>query len=38
VLYPEHLSPIPSASSAPKTPENTEKDSDDLEPTYEGDI
>jgi hypothetical protein len=32
------LSPIPSNSSAMKTPENTEEDADDLRPAGEGDI
>ena len=35
-LYP--LSPAPLASSAMKTPENIEYDSDDPEPAHEGDI
>jgi hypothetical protein len=37
VVYPNHLSPNPSTSSAIKTPGNTEKDPDDPEPTIVGD-
>ena len=37
LVYPNPLSPAPSASSAMKNPENTEEDSDDLKPAGEGD-
>jgi len=37
VIYPNHLSTIPSTSSAIKTPRNTEEDPDDPEPTIVGD-
>jgi hypothetical protein len=37
MVAPDPLSPTPSTSSAMKTPENTEEDSNDPEPT-EGDI
>jgi hypothetical protein len=38
VLSPDPLSPASSTSSAVKTPESTEEDSDDPEPADEGDI
>jgi hypothetical protein len=38
VISPDPLSPTPSASSATKTPENTEDDPDDSEQAGEGDI
>jgi hypothetical protein len=38
VIYPDPLSPVASASSAMKTPENTEEDPDDCEPADEGNI
>ena len=38
VVYPHHLSPIPSKFSSVKTPENIEQDPDDPVPTDEGDI
>jgi hypothetical protein len=38
VVSPHSLSPTPSPSSAMKTPENTEEDSDDCESPDEGDI
>jgi len=37
VVLSDPLSPIPSPSSAMKTPENTEEDPDDSEPADEGD-
>jgi hypothetical protein len=36
VVSPDLLFPAPSTSSAVKTPENTEEDSDDPEPAAEG--
>jgi len=38
VVPPDPLFPAPSTSSAMKTPENTEEDSDDPEPAAEGDF
>jgi hypothetical protein len=38
VVPPDPLFPTPTTSSAMKTPENTEKDLDDPEPAYKGDI
>jgi hypothetical protein len=38
VISPDPLSPTPSTSSAMKTPENTEEEPDDPEPSDEGDI
>lgn len=38
VISPEHFAPMPSSSAAMQTPENTEGDTDNPEPTYEGDI
>jgi hypothetical protein len=38
VVCPHPLSPSLSTSSAMKTPENTEEDSDDLKPANKGDI
>jgi hypothetical protein len=38
VVSPDHVSFVPSASSAVKTPDNTEEDPDDPEPANEGDI
>jgi NaMN:DMB phosphoribosyltransferase len=38
VVSSDTLSPIPSISSAAKTPENTEEDPNDSEPADEGDI
>ena len=38
VVFPDTLSPTPSASSAIRTPKNTEEDSDDSEPADKGDI
>jgi hypothetical protein len=37
-VTPDPLSPAPSTSSAARTPENSDKDPDDLEPADEGDI
>jgi hypothetical protein len=37
VVFPNPLSPAPLTSSAMKTPENTEEDTDDPEPADEGD-
>jgi len=36
MVPPDHLSPTPATSSAMKTPENTEENSDDPEPAAEG--
>ena len=38
VVPPDPMSPTPSNSSAMKTPENTDEDPDDSEPTAEGHI
>jgi hypothetical protein len=37
VVFPNHLFPTPSTSSAIKTPRNMEEDPDDPEPTHERD-